>query len=177
MNITIVGRKCTPKDSFKERAEKKLAKIDKLFGGEGDAKITCSVARNQATVELTIRNNGMFYRTQATDEDMSAALDECVDSMIRKIRKNKTKLSRKIKSGNLDALLTDVPVEEETDYEVVRHKKTAVKPQTLDEAILQMKMLGHNFYMFENPDTGEINVVYIRHNGGYGVLEPDHDED
>ena len=65
-------------------------------------------------------------------------------------------------------------MEEELEYDVVRPKKTAVKPQTVDEAILQMKMLGHNFYMFENGDNGEINVVYIRHKGGYGVLEPDH---
>ncbi|MEE1353204.1 MAG: HPF/RaiA family ribosome-associated protein [Acutalibacteraceae bacterium] len=174
MNTVIIGRKCTPKDSFKERAEQKLGKIDKLFGGEGDAKITCSVIKNKATVELTIHNNGMFYRTQATADDMSDALDQCIDMMIRKIRRNKTKLSKKLKAGNLDDYLGDAPVEEELEYDVVRHKKTAVKPQTVDEAILQMKMLGHNFYMFENGDTGEINVVYIRHNGGYGVLEPDH---
>lgn len=105
---------------------------------------------------------------------MSDALDQCIDMMIRKIRRNKTKLSKKLKAGNLDDYLGDAPVEEELEYDVVRHKKTAVKPQTVDEAILQMKMLGHNFYMFENGDTGEINVVYIRHNGGYGVLEPDH---
>ncbi len=173
MNITIVGRKCTPKESFKERAEQKLAKIDKLFGGNADAKITCSVAKNKATVELTILQNGMFYRTQATDLDMSDALDECVDSMIRKIRKNKTKLEKKLKAESLDTFFADETVVEEEDYDVVRRKTTAVKPETVEEAILQMKMLGHNFYMFENPDTGKINVVYIRHNGGYGVLEPE----
>ena len=104
MNTVIIGRKCTPKDSFKERAEQKLGKIDKLFGGEGDAKITCSVIKNKATVELTIHNNGMFYRTQATADDMSDALDQCIDMMIRKIRRNKTKLSKKLKAGTLTTI-------------------------------------------------------------------------
>lgn len=173
MIISIVGRKCTPKASFKEHTEKKLAKIDRLFSGEGEAKVTCSAAHNQAKVELTILNNGMFYRTQATADNMSDALDKCVDLMIRKIRKNKTKLAKQLKTGSLDDLIATDTEEEEVDYDVVRRKKTAIKPQTVDEAILQMKMLGHNFYMFENNETGEINVVYVRHNGGYGVLEPD----
>ena len=176
MNVTIVGRKCTPKDSFKERAELKMKKIDKLFGGEGDAKITCSVNKNNtATVELTVVHNGMCYRTQATNADMAAALDECVDSMIRKIRKNKTKLSKKIKSGNFEKMVADAAEEEEKEYNVVRYKTMAVKPQRVDEAILQMELLGHNFYLFENEETGDLNVVYVRKEGGYGVLEPESD--
>ena len=172
MKYTIVGRKCTPKESFKDRVDLKLKKVDKLFGGEGTAKVTASVVKNKATVELTVDNDGMFFRSQGTADDMSDALDICVDNMIRQIRKNKTKVSKKLKQGNFEDLIPEMPDEEEIEFEVVRHKTMPVKPQSLEEAILQMNMLGHSFYMFENQESGEINVVYARKNGGYGVLEP-----
>jgi len=177
MKVTIIGRKCTPKESFKEHVDTKLKKIDKLFGGEGTAKVTASVAKNKATVELTVDNRGMFFRSQATSDDMSDAFDTCVDNMIRQIRKNKTKVAKRIKSGTIEDFMATEPIAEEPEveeeeFDVVRHKTMTVKPQSLEEAILQMNMLGHNFYMFENMETGEINVVYARKNGGYGVLEP-----
>lgn len=175
MKTTIVGRKCTPKESFKDHADKKLAKIDKFFGGAGNAKITASVNKNNTTtVELTVQNNGLFFRSQATDPDMTAALDKCVDNLIRQIRKNKTKVEKKIKSGNFDALIPDAPaVEEEVEFKIERQKNIVIKPQTVDEAILQMNLLEHDFYLFENIDTGDINVVYARKEGGYGLLEPE----
>ena len=175
MKTTIVGRKCTPKESFKDHADKKLAKIDKFFGGDGTAKITASVNKNNTTtVELTVQNNGLFFRSQATDPDMTAALDKCVDNLIRQIRKNKTKVEKKIKSGNFDALIPDAPaVEEEVEFKIERQKNIVIKPQTVDEAILQMNLLEHDFYLFENIDTGDINVVYARKEGGYGLLEPE----
>ena len=175
MKTTIVGRKCTPKESFKDHAEKKLAKIDKFFGGEGTAKITASVNKNNTTtVELTVNNNGLFFRSQANDPDMTAALDKCVDSMIRQIRKNKTRVEKQLKSGNFEELVPEVEnVVEEEEFKLVRQKNIVVKPQTVDEAILQMNLLEHDFYLFENIDTGDVNVVYARKEGGYGVLEPE----
>ena len=175
MKTTIVGRKCTPKESFKDHAEKKLAKIDKFFGGEGTAKITASVNKNNTTtVELTVQEGGLVFRSQANDRDMSAALDKCVDNMIRQIRKNKTKVEKKLKSGNFDALVPETQVEEEElEYKIVRQKNIVVKPQTVDEAILQMNLLEHDFFLFENIDTGDVNLVYVRKDGGYGVLEPE----
>ncbi len=135
MKTTIVGRKCTPKESFKDHAEKKLGKIDKFFGGDGTAKITASVNKNNTTtVELTVQNNGLFFRSQATDPDMTAALDKCVDNLIRQIRKNKTKVEKKIKSGNFDALIPEAPaVEEEVEYKIERQKNIVIKPQTVDD--------------------------------------------
>ena len=129
---------------------------------------------NTTTVELTVQNNGLFFRSQATDPDMTAALDKCVDNLIRQIRKNKTKVEKKIKSGNFDALIPDAPaVEEEVEFKIERQKNIVIKPQTVDEAILQMNLLEHDFYLFENIDTGDINVVYARKEGGYGLLEPE----
>ena len=115
----------------------------------------------------------MIYRAESTNSDINQALDDCIDVIVRKIRKNKTKLSKQIKSGALDDLTAKLePVAEEIDFDVVRTKTMSVKPQTVEEAILQMNMLGHQFYMFLNPDTNLINVVYHRRDGGYGVLEP-----
>ena len=111
---------------------------------------------------------------ESNREDMTAALDKCVDNLIRQIRKNKTKVEKKIKSGNFDALIPEAPaVEEEVEYKIERQKNIVIKPQTVDEAILQMNLLEHDFYLFENIDTGDINVVYARKEGGYGLLEPE----
>ena len=173
MNVTIVGRKCTPRESFKERAERKLAKIDKFFGSEADAKVIATVEKKYKTVEITLKQGGMLYRAQEKAPELEDALDKCVDTLIRQIRKNKTRLEKKLKSGSIDDIIAaEEPVEEELEYEIVRTKSVAVKPQSVEEAILQMNMLGHDFYLFRNATTEAVNVVYKREGGGYGILEP-----
>ena len=156
MKITITGRKCTPRESFKTHAEKKLAKIERFFGEEAEAKITATVEKSAKIVEITVAHGGMIFRAEERAEDMEDALDGCVDSLVRQIRKNKTRVS------------------EELDFDVVRTKKIPLnKPQDVDEAILQMNLLGHQFYVFLNAVTNQINVVYRRKDGGYGLIEPD----
>ena len=172
MNITVVGRKCTPRDSFKERADKKLAKLDKFFGDEAAAKVTATVEKKFQTVEVTVENNGMFFRAQAKAENMNDALDECVDLLIRQIRKNRTKLEKRFRGGSIAELAAAEDVEEETQYDVVRTKVIPLKPQTIEEAILQMNMLGHKFYMFRNASDGNVALVYSREDGGYGLIVP-----
>lgn len=174
MNITIIGRKCNPRDSFRDRAEKKLAKIDRFFDDEANAKITVSIEKTMAAVEITVNSNGLIVRAQERSVDMNDALDACVDSLIRKIRKNKTKVEKKLRRGALENFnFGDDVVEDESDYEVVRTKDIALKPQSVDEAILQMNMLGHQFYMFLDDHTDCVCVVYVRSDGGYGLLVPD----
>lgn len=175
MNITVIGRKCTPRDSFKQRAEKKLAKIDRFFGSDADAKVTATVEKNSQSVEITVNNDGMIFRAESRAENMNDALDDCVDLLIRQIRKNKTRVEKRLKSGAFDAAAGagEAPVTEEKDFDLVRRKSIPVKPQTTDEAILQMNMLGHKFYMFVNAETDKISVVYCRDDGGYGLLEAD----
>ena len=175
MNITIVGRKCTPREDFRNRAEKRLSKVEKLFGEDAAAKVTATVEKKSKEVEVTVTKSGMIFRAEERAEDMNDALDKCVDSLIRQIRKNKTRLEKRIKSGVLDDFIAPEPVIEETEFDVVREKTVAVKPQSLDEAILQMNMLGHRFYMFLNAETGKVNVVYKRNEEGYGVLIPEID--
>ena len=94
MKITVIGRKCTPRDSFKEHAEKKLQKIDRFFGDSATAKVTATVEKTSQTVEITVNNDGLIFRAQAKAENMNEALDDCVDLLIRQIRKNKTKLEK-----------------------------------------------------------------------------------
>ena len=91
MKITITGRKCSPRDSFREHAEKKLAKIERFFGPDVEAKVTVTVEKSSQSVEITVNNNGMIFRAQERAENMNEALDKCVDTLIRQIRKNKTR--------------------------------------------------------------------------------------
>lgn len=172
MKITIIGRKCTPRDSFRERAEKRLAKIERFFSDEAEAKITATVEKNKKIVEITVFNNNMIFRAEDACDDLEDALDRCVDLLIRQIRKNKTKIEKKLRSGAFDDFVGDLTVSEETEFDVVRTKTVDVKPQSIDEAILQMNMLGHMFYVFINNNTDQVNVVYNRKDGGYGLIEP-----
>ena len=174
MNITIVGRKCNPREDFRMRAEKRLGKVEKLFGEEASAKVTATVEKTCHIVEVTVTKSGMIFRAEERAENMEDALDACVDSLIRQIRKNKTRLDKKLHSAVLDDFIDTV--EEETEFDVIREKTVALKPQSVEEAIFQMNLLGHQFYMFLNADTDEINVVYKRNATGYGLIAPDTDK-
>lgn len=174
MNITIVGRKCNPREDFRLRAEKRLGKVEKLFGEEASAKITATVEKNCHIVEITVTKGGLIYRAEESADNMVDALDNCVDSLIRQIRKNKTRLDKKLHAAVLDDFFTEEIEEEE--FDVIREKTVALKPQNVEEAILQMNLLGHQFYMFLNADTDEINVVYKRNATGYGLISPDIDK-
>lgn len=173
MKITITGRKCSPRESFKERAEKKLKKIERFFGEDTEAKVIVTVEKAQQIVEITVFRGGMIFRAEERAENMNDALDMCVEALIRQIRKNKTRVEKRLHSGAFDGFVDSEPVAEELDYKVVRSKTVFLKPEDVDEAILQMNMLGHQFYMFLNASTEKINVVYLRKDGGYGVLEPE----
>lgn len=156
------------------RAEKRLGKVEKLFGEEASAKVTATVEKTCHIVEVTVTKSGMIFRAEERAENMEDALDACVDSLIRQIRKNKTRLDKKLHSAVLDDFIDTV--EEETEFDVIREKTVALKPQSVEEAILQMNLLGHQFYMFLNADTDEINVVYKRNATGYGLIAPDTDK-
>ena len=173
MKITYTARKVNLRDNFKERVEKKLKKFEKIFSEDATVNVVVTMNKNNQTVEITIKDNSMIYRAEKTQLEMNDALDKCVDVLGRQLRKNKAKLEKKLKSGSIDDLF-EAPVEdvEEEDYKVLRTKSIPVKPITIDEAILQMNMIGHKFYMFTNVDTNEINVVYCRDDGAYGLLEP-----
>lgn len=177
MKITYTARKVNLRENFKDRVEKKLVKFEKLFSDDAVANVVVTLEKNRQTVEITIRDNGMVYRVESTMPEMNDALDKVTDMLMRQIRKNKTKLAKKIKSGSIDDFVMQTAPEEpdeteDDEYKVVRKKQVLIKPISIDEAILEMNMVNHNFFMFINAETDEVNVVYKRADGGYGVLEP-----
>lgn len=183
MKINYTARKVTLKDNFKERVEKKLSKYDRVFSEDAEAMVTVTVYKNRQTVEITIKDNGMIYRVENTRPEMNEALDIDMDKLGRQIRKNKTKLEKRIRPAALDEypneeadLDDDNELLEEVTYEVLRKKSVSLKPMSVDEAILRMNMVNHKFFMFLNADTDKISVVYIRDNGDYGMLESELDD-
>ncbi len=175
MKITVIGRKCTPRDSFKERAEKRLQKVEKFFDSEAEAKVTATVEKDFQIVEVTIFYNGMFFRSQERAFNMNEALDRCVDSLVRQIRKNKTKVEKKLHKGAFEVFDSIDDFDAEDDYDVLRTKEMTLKPQSIEEAILQMNLLGHQFYVFINSANDKVCVVYARKDGGYGLIIPSRD--
>lgn len=169
MDITIIGRKVTLKNTFKERAEKKLEKLERYFEEDAQAFVTVSVEKERQTVEVTVKSKGMIYRAEETSKDMLASFDEAVSALVRQINKNKTRLEKHLKEGAFEGA---AEVEMEPAYGEVRHKRFSVKPMNLEEAILQMNLLGHEFFTFLDDESDSISVVYKRRGGGYGVLEP-----
>ena len=173
MKITVIGRKCTPRDSFKDRAEKILKKVEKFFGSDAESKITATVEINVQIVEVTIFHDGMIFRSQERAINMNDALDRCADSIVRQIRKNKTKVGKKLRQAAFEEYDAIETFEPEDDYDVVRSKEITLKPQSVEEAILQMNLLDHQFYMFLDSTSYKTCVVYARKDGGYGVLIPE----
>lgn len=173
MKMTITGRKCSPRDSFKEHAEKKLAKIERFFGSDVEAKVTVTVEKSSQSVEITVNNGGMIFRAQERAENMNEALDKCVDTLIRQIRKNKTRVEKKLRSGSFEAFADEADIQEEFEFELVRKKTVSLKPQSVEEAILQMNLLDHQFYVFLDDEHGDVSVVYKRNDGGYGLITPE----
>ncbi len=179
MKYNIVGRKVNLKDNFKERVYKKLGKFEKIYSENAEATVTVTMEKNRQTVEATIRDDGLMYRAESTALEMNDALDAVVDILGGQIRKNKTKLSKKMKSESFEQYFAEEPDDAEDedamvedDYAVVRTKSFSVKPLSVEEAILQMNLIGHEFFMFRNCNTNVINVVYKRKGGTYGLLEP-----
>lgn len=172
MNITYLGRKTTIKDSFKEYAEKRLKRLGKFFDDEPSVMIVVTNQGDEETVEVTIKSRGMFFRGEKTSRDRQVSLDLVVDVLTSQIVRNKDRLERRLKTPV--PMPVDVePVETEAEQDaLVKTKKFPVGVMDVEEAILQMNLLGHEFFMFRNGDSGEINVVYRRKDGNYGLLEP-----
>mgnify|MGYP000981587274 CR=1 FL=1 len=173
MRVTITSRKATLRDSFKERVSRRLSKFERFFDDDAQAFVTVTMEGNRQTVELTIRNKGMIYRSEETTRNMQASFDAAADSLMRQITHNKRRLGKRLRP---DAFEPETDgVSEEPEFEVVKVKRFPVKPMDVEEAILQMNLQDHEFFTFANEQTGSINVVYRRRDGGYGVLEPEID--
>lgn len=174
MKYYFTCRKCDVSEATKERTEHKLSKLDKFFKNDSEAHITFSKDKHASYVtEVTIDYNGVVFRAEQAAEDLYSSVDKVIDVILRQITKNKTKIEKKIHSVHPDIFEGfGTHLHEEADYDIIRNKKFFVKPMDIEEAILQMNMLGHEFFMFRNASDEEINVVYRRKDGKYGVIEP-----
>ena len=175
MKITIVCRQMTVADDIKALVTKKLERLDKYFSKEGDATVTFSKKRNFETLEITINAAGTLFRSEVDDASFKNALDRSIDNIERQIRKNKTRLAKRLREGVFsEAPSYGPPIEPEEDEEmIIRTKSFVLKPMSAEEAILQMNLLGHQFFMFEDQDSGDTCVVYSRKDGAYGLIIPE----
>lgn len=176
MNVIISARKTSVRDSFKERVERKLSKFDRFFDEDAKAHVTVTNEGDRETVEVTIQSKGMYYRAEKTTSDRFDSLEAVVDSLFRQIIKNKHKLGKRLRATAFDAGNREVGEEHESmvgEYEIGRVKRFVMRPMDIHEAILQMNLLEHTFFVFLNAQTNETNVVYKRLNGTYGVIEPE----
>ena len=174
MKMNFTARQMKVYDSVKQTAEKKLAKFDKFFGDESEMDITFSMPNGLEMVEITIRSQGMVFRAEEAAETFANAIDNATEALERQIRKNKTRLQKRLKVEAFDIIENDLdePVDEEYVQDV-RTKTFPFKPMGVEEAILQMNMLGHDFFVFKDADTLETCVVYRRKRGGYGLIVPE----
>lgn len=179
MKYSYTCKKMPLSDSIKEYAEKKISKLERYFREEDTtAYVTFTVEKEHlCSVEITIRGGGTLLRgqTEAPDGDMRGAIDAAVGYIERQILKNKTRLAKRLRSEGFPASAPadDFSVQEETEFPIVRTKHFAVKPMSAEEAILQMNLLGHSFFVFRNSDDDSLAIVYQRKAGGYGLIVAD----
>ena len=174
MNISIIGRQINVYEDLKEFTAKKLAKFDRYFPQGADAAVTFRKIRDNECVEITISVGGTLFRAEESTADFKTSVVRCIDIIEGQIRKNKTRLEKRMKSSfaAAEAAMEQAPVEEEGAFDI-RTKSFPLKPMTPEEAILQMNLLGHAFYAFEDADTGETCIVYKRNAGSYGLMVPE----
>ena len=173
MKINVIGRQMNVYDDMKALIDKKLAKLDKFFPGQGDATVTLSHKRNEKSIEITIGVGGTLFRSEVRAESFRDALDGACANIERQIRKNKTRLAKRLRDNTFALPAVEEFDDLEADEEdILRTKTYPTKPMSPEEAILQMNLLQHNFYMFLNTESGRYNVVYKREDNQYGVIEP-----
>ena len=177
MKTTVSGKNLEVTSGLRSAIEKKLLKLDKYFAPEVEAHATLSVEGNRQKVEVTIPFNGVILRGEESSDDMYASIDLVSDKIERQIRKQKTKLQRRLHAESVRFQF--IPEydfkDKEEESKIVRTKKFAIKPMSAEEAVLQMELLGHSFFVYESADNGELNVVYKRKYGNYGLIEPENE--
>jgi len=177
MKFTITEKKVQTTEELRDYAEKKIGKLDRFFKTESEAYITYTTERGRYIAEVTINNNGMYYRVTEATSDMKASIDSAVAGIERQIRKNKTRLEKRLRAGALEneyapPVINEVPDDDEQDFNIVRTKMFPVKPMTPEEAVLQMNLLEHEFFVFKNQNHDDaFSIVYKRKKGDYGLIE------
>ena len=178
MKTNIIGRQLNVYEDTKAMINEKLAKLDKYFGEEASATVTLTHKRNLSTLEITIKASNTLFRSEVDAESFRDALDKSIDNIERQIRKNKTRLRKKLREGVMsDADIAAASIEPSDEPEsrdiIIRTKKFEYTPMSAEEAIMQMNLIGHTFFVFNDAVTGKTCVVYTRKDGNYGLIEPE----
>ena len=177
MKFTFTEKKVEVSGHLHDYAEKKIGKLDRFFKIESEAFVTFSIEKGRHKVEVTINNNGIFYRVTETTSDMYASIDSAVAAIESQIRKNKTRLSKRLRDGAFERevkpSVSFMPEDEdEKEFLITRTKQFPLKPMTPEEAILQMNLLSHEFFVFKNHENRDaFTVLYRRKDGNYGLIE------
>ena len=178
MRISISGKNIEVSDYLRDLINKKVGKLERYFPKDTEIQVTMAVERNRHIVEVTIPYENIILRGEEVTGDMYASIDNVLDKLEKQIFKHRTRLEKNLKSG---AFRYDSPVygesyEDAVDEQgpsIVRVKRFPIKPMSEEEAMLQMSLLGHSFFVFENARTRDINVLYVRRDGNYGLIEPE----
>ncbi len=176
MKYNVICRKVELSDNRKDKLLDKIKKLDKFFDEELECKVLVAEQKNEIVMEITIFNKGFILRAEARDRDLIAAADECMSNLDRQIRKHKTKLAKHLHRPAIEEYASVVDnaeevVEDASEFKIIKKKQIESKPMSAEEAVLQMNMLGHDFFIFLNPDTRKNNIVYRRKDGNYGLIE------
>jgi len=173
MRFSIRGKNIDVTGALKEYVEKKVGKLEKYFDMELSAHVALSVEKDRHIVEVTVPLDGIILRGEEENPDMYTSIDLVVDKLERQVKKYKTKINRKLRHQEKPSLETRSGIEDEDEPRVVRVKRFPMKPMSVEEALMQMNLVGHDFFVFCNADTERVNVVYRRKDGDYGLIEPD----
>ena len=176
MKFMITGKNIMLTDALKDTVEKKLGKLERYFSPEQEAHVFLSVQKSKQIIEVTIPFNGMILRGEESTGDMYTSIDNVVEKIEKQIIRQKTKLQKRVHNGETLKFL-DIPEyrdrDEDEEGKIVKRKRFSVKPMDLEEAMLEMELLGHSFFVFRNAETEEVNVIYKRKDGNYGIIEPE----
>lgn len=173
MKFVYTSKDMVISESLKSRVEKKLGKFERYFREEPEANIRFKVQKGARNIaEITVNAGGVILRAEESSNDMYLSIDRAVDKLESQVRRHRTKLEKRIRPSELEAI-PEADVYEEPRYDIVRVKKFSVKPMSVEDAITQMELLGHDFFLFMNEENDDMNVLYRRHDGSYGLLQPD----
>ncbi|WP_347489204.1 ribosome-associated translation inhibitor RaiA [Desulfoscipio sp. XC116] len=173
MRVLVRGRNVDVTDALKDYVEKRVGKLDKFLDGANEATVILVVEGDSHKVEVTVPFNGMILRGEEATGDMYSSIDLIVDKLEKQIEKYKGKLTRRRVAGEQKVCAEPRVHDEDDGLQVVKTKRFAIKPMPVDEAVMQMNLLGHSFFVFSNADTEQVNVVYKRKDGKYGLIEPE----
>lgn len=177
MRYTIIGRNIDVTPGLKAAIEEKIGKLDRYFNPDTEVIVTLSVQKDKQKIEVTIPVKGNIIRAEESSTDMYVSIDLVEEIIERQMKKYKKKLIDKKQSAqSFSSLFLTEEVEEDEEIRIVKSKRFGMKPMDPEEACVQMELLGHNFYVFLNAETEEVNVVYKRKGNTYGLIEPDFEE-